>query len=146
MYDKRLKIFVIICAVPFAAAVVRLAQMQLVSQIFIPQSLNEFQQNKAKPLRTVRGKILDRNGKLVAGNEPRFWLCINYNLTCFADERFWQAELVQTASQQGGDGGGSCQTSEEICQKTRSPSGCRSTSALPFIEWNPKRLKSGLPR
>jgi penicillin-binding protein 2 len=102
MYDKRLKIFVLICAVPFGAAIVRLAQMQLVSQVSYNQSLTEFQQSKAKPLRTVRGKILDRNDKLVAGNEPRFWLCISYNLTKFSDQRFWQAELVKSASQKGG--------------------------------------------
>jgi penicillin-binding protein 2 len=101
MYDKRLKVFVIICTLSFAAAAVRLAQIQLVSDSAYNQSLSEFQQNKAKPLRTVRGRILDRNGKLVAGNEPRFWLSIRYNLTSLADERFWQAELVQNASKHG---------------------------------------------
>lgn len=101
MYDKRLKIFVIICAIPFAAAILRLAQLQLVSESSYRRYINECQLDKAKPLRTVRGKILDRNEKLVAGNEPRFWLCISYNLTKFADERFWQAELVKSSSDRG---------------------------------------------
>lgn len=101
MYDKRLKIFVIICAVPFVAAILRLAQLQLVSESSYRRYINECQLDKAKPLRTVRGRILDRNGKLVAGNEPRFWLCISYNLTKFADERFWQAELVKSSSDRG---------------------------------------------
>jgi penicillin-binding protein 2 len=102
MYDKRLKVFVIICALPFAAAIGRLAQMQLISESSYRRSINDIQQNKVKPLRTVRGSILDRNGRLVAANHPRFWLCISYNLTQFADERFWQAELVRCASQKGG--------------------------------------------
>lgn len=101
MYDKRLKIFVIICAVPFAAAILRLAQLQLISESSYRRYINECRLDKAKPLRTVRGKILDRNGKLVAGNEPRFWLSISYNLTKFADERFWQAEIVKNSSERG---------------------------------------------
>src|SRR5512133_3099102 len=101
MYDKRLKIFALICAMPFAAAMVRLAQVQLVSQASYNRSLDNFQKSKAKLLSTIRGKILDRNGKPVAVNEPRFWLCIKYNPTCLADPRFWQAELVLKASRHG---------------------------------------------
>jgi penicillin-binding protein 2 len=56
----------------------------------------KLQQGVSRQLRTIRGKILDRKGRVLATNEPQFQLHINYNLSCIFDERVQRAKLLMT--------------------------------------------------
>ncbi|MEN6308010.1 MAG: penicillin-binding transpeptidase domain-containing protein [Anaerohalosphaeraceae bacterium] len=48
-----------------------------------------------KSLPTLRGKILDRNERIVARDEPYFYLQINYELTRLQDPRFWETKVQE---------------------------------------------------
>ncbi|MDD5326304.1 MAG: penicillin-binding transpeptidase domain-containing protein [Phycisphaerae bacterium] len=73
--------------------------MQLFSGSFYRDKIArlKLQKSDIRQLKTVRGRILDRNGKVLAVDEPRFQLYINYDLTCFMDERVRECKLL-TAS------------------------------------------------
>ena len=99
MYNKQIKIFVIIIVLFFIVFLLRLAQMQLLSGSFYRDRISqlELQSHRTRQLKTVRGKILDRNGKVLAVDEPRFQLRIGYGLTSVMDERVRQSELLIAA-------------------------------------------------
>jgi penicillin-binding protein 2 len=101
MYGKRIKVFIFLCAVFLLAFLLRLSQMQLRDKSFYQDKIHKLkiQQGLSRLLRTVRGRILDRNGKILAADESRFMLHINYRLTCFMDERVRQAKLKKAAKQ-----------------------------------------------
>ncbi|MHC4692838.1 MAG: peptidoglycan D,D-transpeptidase FtsI family protein [Planctomycetota bacterium] len=54
----------------------------------------KLQQGVSRQLQTIRGKILDRKGRVLATNEPQFQLHINYKLCCILDERVQRAKLL----------------------------------------------------
>ena len=99
MYDKRIKIFITLIAGLFLISLLRLAQMQLQSSSFYQDRIAELKLRKgrSRQLKTVRGKMLDRNGKALAVDEPKFQLCINYKLSSFMDERVKKAKLLRAA-------------------------------------------------
>ena len=101
MYDKRVKIFVILIAVLLLVCIVRLTQMQLVSSSFYRDKITrlKLQEGGSRQLKTIRGRILDRNGEVLAGDEPEFQLCISYRLSRFMDERVRRAKLEKAARQ-----------------------------------------------
>jgi len=99
MYDKRVKIFVIVIGLLLLVCVLRLVQMQLLADSSLQDAMAELQQGKAHQLKTVRGTILDRKGKVLAVDEPRFQLCIEYKLSRFLDERVARARLLRAAKQ-----------------------------------------------
>ncbi|MDH4238775.1 MAG: penicillin-binding transpeptidase domain-containing protein [Phycisphaerae bacterium] len=57
----------------------------------------KLQQGVSRQLQTIRGKILDRKGRVLATNEPQFQLHINYTLCCLFDERVRRAKLLTVA-------------------------------------------------
>jgi len=87
MYDKRIRIFIIISVAILAVCLVRLVQMQLFRQSFYREQIADLQKNSSRMLKTVRGKILDRKGRILALDEPKFKLFINYQLTSLLDDR-----------------------------------------------------------
>jgi penicillin-binding protein 2 len=99
MYNKQVKIFVVLIAFFLLACVLRLIQMQLLSNSFYRDRITKLklQSSRTRQLKTVRGKILDRNGKVLAIDEPQFQLHINYGLTCFMDERVREGKLLRAA-------------------------------------------------
>ena len=99
MYDKRVKIFVIVIGLLLLVCVLRLVQMQLLADSSLQDAIAELQQGKAHQLKTVRGRILDRKGKVLAVDEPRFQLCIEYKLSRFLDQRVARARLLRAAKQ-----------------------------------------------
>ncbi|MCJ7675695.1 MAG: hypothetical protein MUO33_11175 [Sedimentisphaerales bacterium] len=99
MYDKRVKIFVIVIGLLLLVCVLRLVQMQLLADSSLQDAIAELQQGKAHQLKTVRGTILDRKGKVLAVDEPRFQLCIEYKLSRFLDQRVARARLLRAAKQ-----------------------------------------------
>ena len=100
MYDKRIKIFVILSALLLLLCLLRLTQMQLLPSSSVQSDIEELkrQRGQSRQLKTVRGEILDRTGKKVlAADEPHFQLCINYKLACFMDDRVRQGRLLKAA-------------------------------------------------
>ncbi|UCF43015.1 MAG: hypothetical protein JSV99_10585 [Planctomycetota bacterium] len=101
MYDKRVKIFVILIAVLLLVCVVRLTQMQLVSGSFYRDKITrlKLQEGRSRQLKTIRGQILDRKGEVLATDEAEFQLCISYRLSRFMDERVRRAKFEAAAKQ-----------------------------------------------
>jgi penicillin-binding protein 2 len=97
MYDKRIKIFVILIVALLLVCVLRLAQMQLLSGSFYSEEIAKLklQKSRSLQLKTIRGKILDRRGRILASDEPRFRLCISYSLGSLLDERVRPTEGAQ---------------------------------------------------
>ena len=100
MYKKRITILVIAGAVLLGFCVLRLADMQLLSTSFYREQVSQLriQQGSLQQVRTMRGRILDRKGQILAADEPRFWLAINYELSRFLDERVLQAMSLRAKS------------------------------------------------
>ena len=105
MYNKRVKIFVIFSLLLLAVCLLRLAQMQLLTAYSVQNEIAELKQQRgqSRQLQTIRGRILDRNGKVLAMDEPRFWVHINYNLGSFLDERVRKAMLAGAAARRDSD-------------------------------------------
>ena len=101
MYEKRIKIFVILSALLLLLCLLRLAQMQLLPDSSLQIDIAELKKGISKQLKTVRGKILDRNGRVIATDVPQFQLCINYELSCFLDQRVRSAMLLEEAGKDG---------------------------------------------
>ncbi len=99
MYDKRVKIFIAISLAMLLMCVVRLAQMQLLADSKIQDDITQLKQQRgsSRQLKTVRGRILDRNGNVLAVDAPRFQICINYQLSSFLDERVVDARRRKAA-------------------------------------------------
>jgi penicillin-binding protein 2 len=93
VYDKRLRIFIGFTALVASILVLRLMQMQLLSGSSVQEQLAELkrQKSQSRQLMTLRGKILDRKGRILATDEPHFQLHISYKLTCFYDQRVRRA-------------------------------------------------------
>jgi penicillin-binding protein 2 len=103
MYDKRVKIFVVVSGLLLLVCVLRLIQMQLIADSSVQDAIAALQQGQSHQLKTVRGRIFDRKGKVLAADEPRFQLCIEYKLSCFLDERVARARLLRAAKQSNAD-------------------------------------------
>ncbi|MBN1508875.1 MAG: hypothetical protein JW955_18655 [Sedimentisphaerales bacterium] len=99
MYDKRVKIFIAISLAMLLMWVVRLAQMQLAPDSNLQNEIVELkrQRGSSRQLKTVRGRILDRNGHALATDAPRFQVCIGYPLCSFLDDRVVEARRLQAA-------------------------------------------------
>jgi len=105
MYNKRIKIFVILVAVFSLAFLVRLAQMQLFSGSFYRDKTAKLklQGGLSQQLMTLRGKILDRKDRVLAADEPEFQLCIDYKISSIMDERVRRAEMLKAVRKQEPD-------------------------------------------
>jgi penicillin-binding protein 2 len=97
MYDKRIKIFIILSALLLAVCLLRLTQMQLLPGSSVQDYIAELKRGPSLQLKTIRGKILDRTGKVLAADEPQFWVHINYKLSSFLDERVQEGKLLRAA-------------------------------------------------
>ena len=99
MYDKRVKIFIAISLAMLLVCVVRLAQMQLAPDSNLQNDITELkrQRGTSRQLKTVRGRILDRNGSVLAADTPRFQICISYPLCSFLDDRVVEARRLKAA-------------------------------------------------
>jgi penicillin-binding protein 2 len=105
MYNRRVKIFVIFSLLLLAVCLLRLAQMQLLTASSVQSEIAELkrQRGQSQQLQTIRGRILDRNFKVLALDEARFWVQINYELSSFLDERVRKAMLAGAATRRDSD-------------------------------------------
>lgn len=97
MYDQRVKVFIGICLTLLLLCVLRLAQMQLLAGSEVQGEIARLQERRgqSKQLKTLRGRILDRNGKILAADTPRFQVYVNYQLSCYFDERVVLAKELE---------------------------------------------------
>ena len=97
MYDKRIKIFIGISLSLLLLCVLRLMQMQLFADSSLQREIEQLKERRglSKQLKTLRGKIVDRHGRIVAADMPQFQVCINYQLSRYFDDRVVQARLAE---------------------------------------------------
>jgi len=100
MYRQRVKVLIIIASVVLGVCVLRLAQMQVAPEASLRDEIRilKEQRGQYRSLKTLRGSILDRNGKVLAIDEPQFQLHINYQLSRFADGRVRSAMLLRASN------------------------------------------------
>ena len=93
---NRIKFFVVLSTICFLVCLVRLIQIQLISNSYYHEKVDELKRRSGqyKQLRTLRGRILDRNGTVLAVDEPRFQVQISYSLCSIMDERVRRAMLL----------------------------------------------------
>ncbi len=94
MYSRRLYSFVFICGLSVSLCLVRLGHLQLVEGDSYRESIEKARILDPMQLPTIRGKILDRDGNVLAVDTASFSLYINYSLTRLLDDRFWQMSLI----------------------------------------------------
>jgi penicillin-binding protein 2 len=96
MYEKRVKIFIGVSLAVLVICLLRLAQMQLFADASVQSEIDRIKDvwGQSRQFRTLRGKILDRRGEILAADMPQFQVCINYRLSCFLDDRVVQAKLA----------------------------------------------------
>ena len=101
MYTRRVTIFVVFSALLLIMCLVRLGQMQLLGASSVQREIEALKRRmgQSKQLSTIRGSILDRNGIVLATDQPRFWVHINYSLSSFLDDRICRMMLDKAAKQ-----------------------------------------------
>lgn len=99
MYSKRIKIFIGFSLGLLLICLGRLGQMQMLSVSQVQHDIAELKQQRGLTLQlnTLRGKILDRKGRVMAYDKPTFALNIDYSLSSYWDERIQQARLLLAA-------------------------------------------------
>lgn len=97
MYPKRLKILIFLILLMATITVARLIQMQIISASTFQNEISKLklQRTKTKQFKTIRGKILDRNGLTLAESNPLFQLNISYDLCSALDQRLIDAKLAE---------------------------------------------------
>jgi penicillin-binding protein 2 len=96
-YDRRLKVFIGISLGLFSICLLRLLQMQLFTDPSVQAEITAMKERRgsSRQLKTLRGRILDRHGEVIAADVPEFQVYVNYRLTCFRDDRVVQARLAR---------------------------------------------------
>jgi penicillin-binding protein 2 len=109
MYDRRVRIFIAVNLVLVLVCLLRLLQMQWLRDSSIQADIDRLkqQQLRSTQLKTIRGSILDRKGRVLAEDTPQFQITLSYKLSCYADKRV-QAEkrliaLKKTSNPSGVD-------------------------------------------
>ncbi len=78
MYNRRLKIMLAILSAAALAVVVRLIDLQAVQASQFQQRAAEWMRRPSRLIPTVRGRIIDRNGRVLAEDQPRWELRVDY--------------------------------------------------------------------
>ncbi|MEJ2702662.1 MAG: penicillin-binding transpeptidase domain-containing protein [Sedimentisphaerales bacterium] len=101
MYNRRVTIFVVFSILLLGVCLVRLGQMQLLGASSVHQEIEDLKRRmgRSRQLSTVRGNIVDRNDNVLATDQARFWVHINYTLSCFLDDRIRRLMLDAAAEQ-----------------------------------------------
>jgi penicillin-binding protein 2 len=96
MYEKRVKVFIAASLLLLGIGVLRLVQMQLLADSSLRDEIAALkrQRGRSKQLQTLRGQILDRNGRVLATDTPQFQIAINYQLSQFSDRRVIEAKRI----------------------------------------------------
>ncbi|MBN1456473.1 MAG: hypothetical protein JW912_01320 [Sedimentisphaerales bacterium] len=98
MYKQRLNIFILLSVLCIIVCGVRLAQLQLFNSQRFRDLIEQEGLRAPAQLPTIRGSIIDRNGKYIAVDKPAFFLGIKYQLTCLLDDRYWRWRILERAN------------------------------------------------
>ena len=93
MYKQRLHAFIIFCIAAVSVCIIRLGYLQFFGSEEARERIKDSRILSPYQLPTVRGKIVDRKGNVLAKDNPVFYLKVNYQLTKLLDDRFWQASI-----------------------------------------------------
>ena len=101
MYEKRIRVFVVFSLLLLAVCVLRLAQMQLLSASSVQNEIAELKSRRgqSEQFKTIRGRILDRNGNVLATDRAQFWVHIDYELSSFLDTRVQDAMRLRASEE-----------------------------------------------
>lgn len=96
MYENRVKVFIGLSLAVLLVCVLRLVQLQVCTSPALQQEIVQATElhGPTKQLKTLRGKILDRRGEVLAADMPQFQICISYRLACYLDDRVVLAMLA----------------------------------------------------
>ena len=97
MYKNRLKIFIAIVILMFVGVVLRLGYLQIVKGDAYRLQYTEMLRN-IKSLPALRGRILDRNGYILAYDEPCYSLYLDYRLLTSNEK--WAKRQVRAISRE----------------------------------------------
>lgn len=99
MYERRIRIFVVFSLLMLTVCVLRLAQMQLLTASSVQHEIAELKRRRgqSEQFKTLRGRILDRNDNVLAMDQARFWIHIDYELSRFLDDRVRRAMFLKAA-------------------------------------------------
>ena len=97
MYKQRLNIFILLCVLCITVCGVRLGYLQIFRSQYYRKQIELNSLNAPKQLPTIRGTILDRNGKYIAVDKPVFYLEMKYKLTRLLDDRYWRGRILEKA-------------------------------------------------
>jgi penicillin-binding protein 2 len=89
MYDRRVRVFIGLNLAMVLVCVARLAQMQWLPDSSIQSEIDRLKQQRlhSTQLKTIRGRILDRTGRVLAEDIPQFQVTVSYKLSSYADKR-----------------------------------------------------------
>ncbi|MEN6428617.1 MAG: penicillin-binding transpeptidase domain-containing protein [Phycisphaerales bacterium] len=101
MYEQRVKVFIGVSLAMLLVCVLRLAQMQLLAEPAVREEIAKLKehQGESRQLKTLRGTIFDRKGRVIATDKPRFRVYVSYGLTCYRDERVLLAKERDAATE-----------------------------------------------
>ena len=80
MFERRLKFLLLCLAVVLAVVVLRLIDLQVVHAAYYKQEAKRALLRPPKTLPFVRGRILDRLGNVLAQDEPRWNICLDFDV------------------------------------------------------------------
>jgi len=93
----------------------RLAQLQLFSIPSYLEEVKRLQGGSRQQTQTIRGRILDRNERVLASEEPLFKLYVTYDkITRYADERVQRAMRLSAQSNKADPGKALAKVNEDI--------------------------------
>ncbi len=95
MFGRRLIVVSMLFMSTMAVCLLRLWHLQYAKSEQARQNISRLAELPARPLSTLRGRIIDRTEKTLAANTPVFYLCLNYRLCRLMDNRYWQAKTQQ---------------------------------------------------
>ncbi len=99
MFRQRIKILIALAAFVLAMCIVRLAHMQLSENPEVFEKIEQLKTDRLRILQTARGRIIDRNGYILAMDKPGFEIHVSYKLCCVDDPRILQARLLLASSE-----------------------------------------------
>jgi penicillin-binding protein 2 len=99
MFHQRLKIFISICVLGMFVCLGRLWYLQSSESQTAREQIERLRILAPLQLPTLRGNIVDRNERVLAKEQPFFFLQVNYELIRLLDDRFRQAHIQALAGE-----------------------------------------------
>lgn len=95
MFRRRLIAFIVIFLCALGVLAGRLYYLQVTRHDYYQQLVQDKLTQPPRHIETLRGKIYDYTGRILAQDKPRFDVCLQYKLARLYDERFWQYRQIE---------------------------------------------------